>query len=221
MIERILEPEVMETWEDAVEYDAMDFTEVNTAFADCAVQMAPPSGLVLDLGTGTARIPILVLQRNPKLFIEAVDFSINMLKLGRQNIYKTGMEGCIVLKRADAKKLNNPGHSFDFVMSNSLVHHLPNPRPFFHEVKRVAKPNAGILIRDLLRPKSSAEFSRLVELYTDSDTDHQKKLFSDSLHAALTLEEVHAILRDAGLGNLKLYQSSDRHWTAERKWKPR
>jgi len=29
----VLEPEVMDTWEEAVEYDAMDFMEVNTAFA--------------------------------------------------------------------------------------------------------------------------------------------------------------------------------------------
>jgi len=28
---KLLEPEVMDTWEEAVEYDAMDFTEVNTA----------------------------------------------------------------------------------------------------------------------------------------------------------------------------------------------
>ncbi|ULP70413.1 hypothetical protein BDGGKGIB_00029 [Nodularia sphaerocarpa UHCC 0038] len=32
-MQRILESEVMDTWEEAIEYDAMDFTEVNTAFA--------------------------------------------------------------------------------------------------------------------------------------------------------------------------------------------
>lgn len=221
MIERILEPEVMDTWADAVDYDTMDFTEVNTAFAERAVQLGPPSGLVLDLGTGTARIAILILQRNPKLFIEAVDFSRNMLKLGRQNVHKAEMDGNIVLKYADAKKLQNPGNSFDFVMSNSLVHHLPDPQPFFSEVKRVAKPNAGMVIRDLVRPKNSAEFARLVELYTDGANDRQKKLFSDSLHAALSLEEVHVLLRNAGLTDLKLEQTTDRHWTAERKWRPK
>jgi len=218
MIERILEPEVMDTWEDAVEYDSMDFTEVNTSFAQRAVELGPPSGLVLDIGTGTARIPILILQRNTRLFIEALDASVNMLRLARLNIAKAGLEGRIILRLGDAKKLSNPGFSFDFVMSNSLVHHLPDPQPFFNEVKRVAKPTAGVLIRDLLRPKSSAEFSRLVDLYTEGATDHQRKLFSDSLHAALTLEEVHRYLRSAGLSDLKLEQTSDRHWTAERKW---
>jgi len=221
MIERILEPEVMDAWADAVEYDSMDFTEVNTAFAERMVQLGPPSGLVLDIGTGTARIPILILQRNPKLFIEAVDFSRNMLKLGRQNVTKAQMDRSVILKQADAKKLSNPGNSFDFIMSNSLVHHLLDPQPFFNEVKRVSKPNAGILIRDLVRPRNSAEFSRLVELYTDGANDHQKKLFSDSLHAALSLEEVHVLMRNAGLIDLKLEQTTDRHWTAERKWRPK
>lgn len=221
MIERVLEPEVMDTWQDAVEYDAMDFIEVNTAFAERMLQLAPASGFVLDVGTGAARIPILILQRNPKFFIEAVDFSKNMLRLSRQNIKKAGFEGNVVLKYADAKKLTNPGNSVDFVISNSLAHHLPDPFPFFREIKRVAKPNAGILIRDLIRPGSSGEFARLVALYADSSTDHQKKLFSDSLHAALSLEEVHLMLRQAGLEDLKLLRTSDRHWTAERKWKPK
>ncbi len=221
MIERVLEPEVMETWEDAVEYDAMDFTEINAAFAQRACELGPTSGMVLDIGTGTGRIPILLLQRNPKFFLEAVDFSTNMLKLGRQNLHKAGFEGSVVLKQADAKKLSNPGNSFDLVLSNSLVHHLPNPQPFFHEIKRIAKPNAGILIRDLVRPQSSAEFSRLVELHTEGANDYQKKLFSDSLNAALTLEEVRTFLRNAGLDELELLKSSDRHWSAERKWKAR
>jgi len=39
-MERILEPEVMDDREEAIEYDAMDFTEVNTNFAKEAVQLA-------------------------------------------------------------------------------------------------------------------------------------------------------------------------------------
>jgi hypothetical protein len=34
-MQRLLEPEVMDTSEEAIEYDAMDFTAVNTTFAQC------------------------------------------------------------------------------------------------------------------------------------------------------------------------------------------
>lgn len=45
-MERILEPEVMDDREEAIEYDAMDFTEVNTNFAKEAVQLADRKSVV-------------------------------------------------------------------------------------------------------------------------------------------------------------------------------
>ena len=68
-MQRILKPEVMDTSEEAIEYDAMDFTAVNTAFAQRTSKFGPQSGLVLDAGTGTARIPILICQKCPQLQI--------------------------------------------------------------------------------------------------------------------------------------------------------
>ena len=45
---------------------------------------------------------------------------------------------------------------------------------------------------------------------------HQKLLFHNSLHAAFTLDEIKELVDKAGLEGIKGYQSSDRHWTAER-----
>ena len=42
--------------------------------------------------------------------------------------------------------------SFPAVMSNSIVHHIPDPRTVFAEIARVAAPGATIFVRDLLRP---------------------------------------------------------------------
>ena len=219
MLERFLELEVMDTREDAVEYDAMDFTEVNTAFAERAVELGPRAGLVLDLGTGTARIPVLILKRNRALKMAANDYSQNMLKIGEKNVREAGFEKQIELRFEDAKKLTYADRSFDLVISNSLVHHLPDPLPFFREVRRVAKQNAGILIRDLIRPDTVATLESLVDQYAGDSTKHQKKLFRDSLHAALTIDEVRAMVRQAGLQGVTVTQSSDRHWSIERKWK--
>jgi hypothetical protein len=43
-------------------------------------------------------------------------------------------------------------------------------------------------------------------------------LFNDSLQAAFTLDEIETMLETAGLEGLRIYESSDRHWTAERAW---
>jgi hypothetical protein len=58
MLNRTLEPEVMDTAADALDYDRMDHREVNRRFVDDFLAAAPDLSDVLDLGTGTAQIPI-------------------------------------------------------------------------------------------------------------------------------------------------------------------
>lgn len=217
-MQRSLEPEVMDSWEEAVEYDAMDFSQVNAAFAQRAVDLGPPEGKVLDAGTGTARIPVLICQQRPQWQITAIDLAKNMLDIGSQHVEKAGLQTQILLECVDAKHLPYPDENFDLVISNSLVHHLPDPLPFLLEIKRVLKPNGGILLRDLIRPIDEEAVNNLVKSIGTEYSTHQKQLFRDSLHAAFTLDEVDRLISAAGLLNVRIYQSSDRHWTAERAW---
>jgi len=208
----------MDTWEEAVDYDAMDFVEVNTAFAQRAIELGPLAAKVLDAGTGTARIPILLCQMKPQWRVWGVDLAQNMLQIGCQHIEQTGLQNQILLELVDAKQLPYENGHFEMVISNSLVHHLPDPLPFFLELKRVLQPNGAILIRDLIRPPDQATMNRLVESIGTEYNEHQKKLFRDSLYAALTLDEVDQLISQARLQGVRVYQSSDRHWTAERAW---
>ncbi|NEN92144.1 MAG: class I SAM-dependent methyltransferase [Okeania sp. SIO3H1] len=217
-MDRILEPEVMNTWEEAEEYDSMDFLEVNQAFAESSIEIGPKKGLVLDVGTGTARIPILICQQQPEWQIIGIDLSKNMLTIGERNIEKAQLQSQIKLELVDAKKLPYLEHSFEMVISNSIVHHLSEPLLLFQEVKRVLQPQGGIFIRDLLRPETPELKEELVDKYARDCNQHQQKLFRDSLQAALTIVEVEKIVKDAGIKEVKIYQSSDRHWTVERKW---
>ncbi len=215
-MQRVTEPEVMDSLEEAIAYDAMDFTEVNTAFAQRAIELGSLSGLMLDAGTGTARIPILICQERPQWQIIGIDLAESMLQVGRKNVEQAGLQQQITLESVDAKQLPYPDAHFDMVISNSLIHHLPDPLPFLKELKRVLKPNGGILIRDLIRPMNEDIMNGLVDSIGTEYDEHQKMLFRDSLHAAFTLDEVNQLVLDAGLEGAKLYQSSDRHWTLER-----
>jgi len=215
-MQRVLEPEVMDSWEEAVAYDAMDFTEVNAAFAQKAIELAPKVAKVLDLGTGTARIPLILSQQRPQWQIIAIDLAENMLKIGAEHIKKAGLEKQIILELVDAKQLPYPKEHFDMVISNSLFHHLPDPLPFLQEINRILKPKGAILIRDLIRPANKEIVHTLVESIGTEYDAHQKQLFADSLHAAFTIDEVNQLISQAGLKDVKIYQSSDRHWTAER-----
>jgi len=214
-MQRVTEPEVMDSAQEAIEYDAMDFTAVNTAFAERAIEIGPPSGLILDAGTGTARIPIILCQMRPQWQIIGIDLAQSMLQVGLENVTRANFQAQIKLEFVDAKQMPYPDEHFDMVVSNSLIHHLPNPLPFLQEIKRVLKPNGAILLRDLIRPASGEIVNRIVENVAADCNSKQKQLFSDSLYAAFTLEEVKELIKQASLEDVIVYQSSDRHWTAE------
>lgn len=215
-MERVTEPEVMDSPQEAIEYDAMDFTDVNTDFAERAVELGPPEGLILDAGTGPARIPILLCQRRPQWRVIGIDLAQSMLDLGLKNIEDAGLQHQIELELVDAKRLPYPDAHFDMVVSNSLIHHLPNPLPFLQELNRVLKPNGAIFLRDLMRPASQEILYSIVDRVAGECNDHQRQLFQDSLYAAFTLDEVKNMMQQALLEGVKVYQSSDRHWTVER-----
>jgi ubiquinone/menaquinone biosynthesis C-methylase UbiE len=215
-MERVTEPEVMDSPQEAIEYDAMDFTDVNTDFAERAVELGPPEGLILDAGTGPARIPILLCQRRPQWRVIGIDLAQSMLDLGLKNIEDAGLQHQIELELVDAKRLPYPDAHFDMVVSNSLIHHLPNPLPFLQELNRVLKPNGAIFLRDLMRPASQEILYSIVDRVASECNDHQRQLFQDSLYAAFTLDEVKEMMQQASLEGVKVYQSSDRHWSVER-----
>ncbi|MGB3267652.1 MAG: ubiquinone biosynthesis protein UbiE, partial [Microcoleus sp.] len=102
-MQRVLEPEVMDSWEEAVEYDSMDFTEVNAAFAKSAIALGPICGKILDAGTGTARIPIAIARIRPAWELTCIDMSANMLQLGLENVSEANVRSQINLELVDAK----------------------------------------------------------------------------------------------------------------------
>lgn len=215
-MQRILEPEVMDSPEEAIEYDGMDFTEINTAFAKEALALAPVKATVLDAGTGTARIPIIISQLRPQWQIIAIDMADSMLEIGQKNILDANCQEQIKLEKVDAKNLPYPPQKFDLVISNSLIHHLRDPLPFLQEIKRVLKPDGGIFFRDLFRPDSEEIIETMVRAIDPDFSPRQAQLFKDSLRAAFTLAEIEDLIKRSGLENVKIYQSSERHWSAVR-----
>ena len=215
-MKRILEPEVMDTIKEAKAYDDMDFLEVNTAFVNRLIDLGISDGHFLDLGTGTARIPIMLAKRVPSIQITAIDLSSNMLNIGQKHVNQAELTNRISLEKADAKNLPYANQSFDGVFSNSIIHHIPDPSSVILEIKRVLKPQGLLYIQDLLRLESTMAIEKIVDTYAKDETQYQRKLFRDSLFAALTVDEVETIIRKTEVTNTKIAQISDRHWSIER-----
>jgi ubiquinone/menaquinone biosynthesis C-methylase UbiE len=214
MLDRILEPEVMDTPAEARDYDAMDHAAVNRRFVDdFLADFAATGATVLDLGAGTAQIPIELCRRDADLSVVAVDAAAAMLAVAAENVERAGLASRIALHRADAKRLSYPAATFDAVISNSIVHHIPEPRAVLAEAVRVTRPGGTLFFRDLMRPQDRPTLDALVDTYAAGANGRQRRMFAESLHAALALDEIRELVAALGFAPQSVQATSDRHWT--------
>ena len=213
---RVLEPELMTDDAQALAYAKADFADVNQGFVD-RFRMAFPDltgGSLLDLGCGPADIPIRFARALPGLTITGVDGSEAMIALGRQAVKDAKQDVRVRLLCARLPGLNLQPQSFNALVSNSLLHHLPTPAVFWQEALRLGRPGAALMVMDLHRPDSEDRARKLVEANAADEATVLKQDFFNSLCAAFTLYEVREQLRAARLQDFRCEMVSDRHWAA-------
>lgn len=212
-MERVLEPELMENAAQALAYARADFAGVNQGFVDRFRATFPDlaSGSALDLGCGPADIPIRLCRALPRVRITAVDGSEAMLAHARRAVTEADLVDRIQLLRARLPGLPLPPRSFDAIISNSLLHHLPDPHVFWQDVQRLGRPGAAVFVMDLFRPDSPERAREIVESAAAAEDPLLKQDFFNSLLAAFTPEEVRAQLRPS-LTHLDCLIISERHW---------
>lgn len=213
MLARVLEQEVMDSVEEARDYDSMDHSEVNRIFVADFLAVWDGENPILDVGTGTAQIPIQLCRQASAASVIGIDLAEHMLHVGRNNVERAGLHKSVRLERVDAKQLPYPAGHFAAVISNSIVHHIPEPGAVVAEILRVLRPGGTLFIRDLVRPESDAQLEQLVALYAGEANPHQRQMFADSLRAALTLGEIRQLASALGSNAGSVQQTSDRHWT--------
>lgn len=238
-LERILEPEVMDSEKEAQEYNDMDHSAVNELFVGELLAFARKAlgfpaetdaeaseeadgksetdefalGDVLDLGTGTALIPVELCKQHEDCRVMAIDMAASMLDLAYYNIEAHSLTERINLAQVDAKKMGYEDEMFDVAISNSIIHHLGDPQSALKEMARVTAEGGVLFVRDLMRPDDLETLEGLVETYAGEESEYSQKLFHDSLHAALSLKEIREIVATLGYDPESVQATSDRHWT--------
>lgn len=212
---RVPEEEMMDTADEAEGYDAMDHNVVNARFvADfLAEHGSSRGGKYLDVGTGTALIPIVLAATDRRANILGIDGAAHMLEVGRRNVDSFRLTTRIELRQCDAKALPFDDGTFEAVVSNSIVHHIPEPARVFSEMIRMVAPGGTLFVRDLVRPTDESRLSSIVRRYAGDAPEIARRLFDESLRAALTVSEIQAIVAPMGLPESCVGMTSDRHWT--------
>jgi SAM-dependent methyltransferase len=150
--------ELMDGEAQALAYAEADFNASNTLFIELLRRLVPGSlagATALDLGCGPADIVIRFLRAYPGATCDALDGSRPMLDLAQQALDarpEIAARARLLHDVIPSGQLAR-GH-YDLVISNSLLHHLPDPAVLWQTVRETAKPGAPVLIMDLMRPAS-------------------------------------------------------------------
>jgi ubiquinone/menaquinone biosynthesis C-methylase UbiE len=215
MMKRIPEPELMDSEEQTLAYAEADFEESNSLFVSEFLDRFPDlgdSGKLADLGCGPGDIAIRTALALPGWQVTGIDAGENMLQRAREHPGYPGVADRVRFHLAYLPDPSLAANSWNALISNSLLHHLPDPQVLWNSIGQLATPGAAVQVMDLARPDSQAAAMALVDRYAEGAPDILREDFYNSLLAAYTVEEITQQLAQAGLESLEATTISDRHW---------
>jgi ubiquinone/menaquinone biosynthesis C-methylase UbiE len=215
---RVLEPEAMMSLEEVYAYDKLTIeylTILHNGFIETIINLSPPTGKFLEVGTGTGRIATGVAKYNLEVQIEAIDLSENMLTVAKDNAVHEGVTDRLNFSIADAKNLPFETDYFDSVFCHNMLHHIPDPLMMVKEMNRVVKNDGALLIRDLTRvPHFWIPFH--VNILGLPYNKLMKKEYRDSIKAALSKEEWADLYKRSGTSGARITKQFVTHQGIER-----
>lgn len=212
-MDRVLEPELMEDEEQVVAYANADFEEENQGFVDRFREYFPHfvEGHLFDLGCGPGDIPIRVAKALPGCRVTGVDASAAMIRLAEHAVAEASLTDRVAFRCERFQEIIGANVA-DAIISNSLLHHVPNPLQFWNRLRQLVKPGAPVLVMDLLRPGSPEAAQAIVDQYAAGEPDILRRDFYHSLLAAFTEDEIASQLARMNLTRLLIDVIDDRHW---------
>ena len=188
---------------------------VHAGFAETVINLSPPEGKFLEIGTGTGWDTILIAKNTQNIQMTAVDLSDEMLKFASNNASNQGVDHKITFIKADAKGLPFEDNAFDAVFSHNMLHHLTEPQKMLAEIKRVVKSDGSIIIRDLIR-HSKLMNAVCVDLLGINYNKIQKEEYRKSILAALSKQEWLELMNKMDLSDLRFTNHFMTHVSIER-----
>ncbi len=123
----------------------------------------PKNAKVLELGSGNALLWKSNLKRIPEdAQILLTDFSEGMLNDARKVLGEDSNR--FEYKIMDAQEISYPNDSFDIVIANLMIYHIPDKEKAISEISRVLKPD-GALYASTFSQNNMIEFNDLLKNY--------------------------------------------------------
>lgn len=171
--------------------------------------------LGLDVGTGTGDLAIAASKAaGPHTRMIGVDFTPEMLDLGRKKLERLHLSERIELRQGDGEKLDFPDDTFDGVCSAFVLRNLADLAAGVQEQFRVLKPGGRMVCLEITHPPG-AVFGGLFHLYFDRMIPLIGKTVGKSfesynyLHQSLAVfpraPQLKALMEQAGFTNVRYH----------------
>lgn len=107
---------------------------------------------ILDVATGTGDLAMMMAQACPASTIDGIDFSEQMLSIGRQKVERAGLQHRISLSEGDAEALTARTDCYDAVTVAFGVRNFEHLECGLREMCRVLKPGGRVVILEFSTP---------------------------------------------------------------------
>ena len=134
--------------------------------ADVAAAQLPGGAVVLDVGTGPGRVPMMIAERCPQLSVSGIDLSPEMMARATAVAARRSGGNSVAFQVADVVALPFADQSIDLVVSSISLHHWDDPAAGLRDIIRVLRPGAQAWIYDI-RPMVRRAAPMTVGLHAD------------------------------------------------------
>jgi SAM-dependent methyltransferase len=163
---------------------------------------------LLDVGTGPGYAAQRAAERGA--VVRGVDIAEEMVALARRR------NGAIEFLRADAEDLPFPEHTFDGLVGNCVINHLPRPERAIREFARVLTPEGEIAISTWDLPDRNRFLGILLDaLRACGIADRQEVGAGPDPFRFANDDEFRGLLRGAGFEAVDIRPVSVTHWVVD------
>lgn len=173
-----------------------------------------PGDTAIDLCCGTCDWTLSLAEESVTGKIVGLDFSPNMLDVGRTKIANRHMNDRITLVEGNAMSLGFEDNSFDYATIGFGLRNVPDLTQVLEEMKRVVKPGGMVVCLELSKP-TRQPFKGIYYFYFQKILPNLGKLFASKyeqykwLPESLALfpgrEELTVIFQQVGLQQVEAY----------------
>lgn len=173
-----------------------------------------PGDTAIDLCCGTCDWTIAIAKASQNGRTVGLDFSSNMLEVGKQKVGKEGLSSQIELVQGNAMELPFPDNTFDYATIGFGLRNVPDYSRVLQEMQRVVKPGGRVVCLEVSKP-TWQPFKALYNLYFErilpvmgrvvAKSYEQYKWLPESLRAFPGREQLAQMFRETGLQNVQAF----------------